>query len=65
MASVKPNVNACRIEENGVGDRPDNVGDPIAVPILRTEVEAVWIEVDHVDASVRQATAPALFTGYC
>ena len=47
MLAVDPGEEACRVEEEGVYDDEDDVGDAIAVKILWSEVEAAWVEVDH------------------
>ena len=47
MLAVDPGKEACRVEEDGVYDDEDDVGDAIAVEILGSEVEAAWVEVYH------------------
>ena len=47
MFSIDPEENACGIEEEGVSDAEDDVGDAIAVEVLRAEIEASRIEINH------------------
>ena len=47
MFSIYPGKEACRVEEEGVYDDDDDVGDAIAIEILRSKVKATRIEVHH------------------
>ena len=49
MLAVDPGKEACRVEEEGVYDNEDDVGDAIAIEILWSEVEPAWVEVHHFD----------------
>ena len=49
MLAVHPGEEACGVEEERVYDDEDDVGDAIAVQILRSEVESAWVEVHHCD----------------
>ena len=51
MLAVDPGEQACRVEDEGVYDDEDDVGDAIAIEILRSEVEPAWIHVHHFDDS--------------
>ena len=49
MLAVYPGEEACRVEEEGVDDDEDDVGNAIAVAVLGSKVESARIEVDHLD----------------
>ena len=51
MLAVDPGEQASRVEEEGVYDDEDDVGDAVAIEILRTEVEPAWIHVHHCNDS--------------
>ena len=49
MLAVHPSEEAGRVEEERIDDDEDDVGNAIAVEILRSEVESTWVEVHHCD----------------
>ena len=49
MLAVYPGEEARGVEEEGVDDDEDDVGDAIAVEVFGPEVESAWVEVNHCD----------------
>ena len=52
METLGPEVRACGVEEDGVKNGDDNLGNSIAIEVLRTPVVASWIEVAYHDGRI-------------
>ncbi len=51
-----PEVDACRVQANGIGDSENDVGNTISVQISGSEVETSRIEVNHLAVGCRGPT---------
>ena len=47
MLARDPGEEACRVEEDGVDDDEDDVGNAIAVEILWSKITSAWVHVHH------------------
>ena len=47
MLARDPGEEACRVEEEGVDDDEDDVGNAIAVEILCSKITSAGVHIDH------------------
>ena len=47
MLARDPGEEACRVEEDGVDDDEDDIGNAIAVEILWSKITSAWVHVNH------------------
>ena len=59
MVATKPEVGTSGVEEDGVGAYKCNLGDAIAIQILRAPIVASWIQIaEHGNGDRRRLPEP-------